>query len=154
MLHSLARWKFNLRGLFRIIWVGVRRRELVVAGTCELCGDCCRGLNLSVEGGWIRSKRAFEKLKKKYPEYEHFEVTDRAPGGALVFRCLLLDENGVCANYDARPKFCREYPEVDIYFMGGNMLPNCGFRYEAVPSFRKILENVEKADGNIEDSGQ
>ena len=131
------------------MWLFVRGREVVVSGRCNMCGRCCRGLNLTLgdRGGWIRSKHLFELAKKQHPAYERFEITGRTPTGILIFKCKMLDENNLCGDHENRPGYCRTYPTPDLYFMGGELLPGCGFRFEVVPRFNRILKQSVNTDG-------
>ena len=138
-MFPFSNLRYSTLGLARRAVLLVRRRELAVSGKCEMCGKCCTSLNFTLGAGWISSKRAFERLKKKYPEYERFEICGRAPGGAITFRCRMLGDDNLCSDHENRPAFCREYPTRDVYFMGGELLSNCGFRFEAVPSFKNML---------------
>lgn len=84
--------------------------------------------------------RAFEKLKRAHPEYERFVCVDRSPTGILIFNCGCLDENNLCGDYDNRPAFCRLYPSKKLYFMGGEFMKGCGYRFEVVPRFSRMLK--------------
>ncbi len=62
----------------------------------------------------------------------------------MKFRCEFISEEGFCADYDNRPDICRDYPESDLYFMGGELTAYCGFRFDIVPSFKRFLKREIK----------
>lgn len=142
MLSILNRTFQMLRGFARAAAARARGEQLAVTGKCVNCGRCCGRVSLMRGRSWIRSARAFEKLKMRRPEYRHFVVTGREVSGELVFKCLKLDENNLCSIYDGRPDFCRKYPSLDLHFMGGELTGGCGYRFETLPSFSKILRKA------------
>lgn len=146
MLSFLNRTFQTLRGFARAAAALARGEQLAVTGKCVNCGRCCGRVSLMRGRSWIRSARAFEKLKKRRPEYKHFVVTGRERTGELVFKCLKVDENNLCSIYESRPDFCRKYPSLDLHFMGAALFDGCGYRFETVPSFSKILRNAAAAE--------
>lgn len=139
-----------LQGQIRRLLLRLLRREPALSGGCRMCGQCCKMLNLSHRGKWIRTGRAFNEIKTLHPEeYERFEIVGRTAGGILTFRCRLQDENNLCSDHETRPGFCRDYPFAGLYFMGGKTLPGCGYRLEIVPSFNGMLkDSLKKAEEN------
>lgn len=85
-----------------------------LAFSCRGCGDCCRG-----PGGyvWVAEKEIpvlaealGEDLETFFGKYlrktwKGFALVDGPSGD-----CVLLDENGRCRAYAARPAQCRTYP--------------------------------------------
>ena len=127
----------------------LRRQDIIVEGSCKMCGECCKSLNFTSGGEWVHTVRQFEELKKKYPEYEIFEPVGRSTGGVLKFRCKMLGPDNLCTIHDDRPDFCRDYPEEDMFLMGGDVLACCGYSFKTVPSFKRILDEQMKK-GNEE----
>ena len=159
MLSTLNRTIQTLKALAQVGSARARGKHLVISGKCLNCGVCCTCVSLMHGNKWIRSSRTFETLKKKLPDYGYFVITGRARSGELTFRCLKLDENNLCSIYDSRPDFCAKYPTPDIHFMGGELLPGCGYRFETLPSFSRMLrkaaseEAEPKPPGNHNSSG-
>lgn len=49
--------------------------------------------------------------------------------GQAEFRCLNFDPaTRSCREYDLRPAFCRDHPEIDTWLARPSFLPACGFR--------------------------
>lgn len=99
-----------------------------IAGRCQQCGNCCKGIYLTLTPAqiksplftriairWISWLFDFILLKIDYEDY------------SLVFTCKHLTLAGKCANYAWRPNVCRNYPLID-YFKEPVFLPNCGFK--------------------------
>lgn len=116
-------------GAVRYAGAVLTHRRVEVAGSCLQCGRCCEGLCIQMDGGFIESMGHFEEVKERDGRYERFEVTGRDAAGSLIFRCTMLD-GGKCADYAGRLEFCRDYPTVNLYFLGLNLLPGCGYRFE------------------------
>lgn len=125
------------RGLFRRFRAMVLRREVQIVGQCRMCGSCCNGILLR-DGGWIKNKKGFKKLCKSDPGHERFTVTGKDDYGHLVFACTLQGSDGLCTCYEDRLPLCRNYPTKSLYYQGGWIGPDCGFRFKSV-SFRDIL---------------
>lgn len=116
-------------GAVRYAWAALTHRRVAVTGSCLRCGRCCERLCIQMDGGFVETLAHFEELKAGDARYERFEVTGRDTAGSLVFRCLMLD-GGKCADYPGRLEFCRDYPTVNLFFLGQNLLPGCGYRFE------------------------
>ncbi|MFA6450179.1 MAG: YkgJ family cysteine cluster protein [bacterium] len=136
--------RFTFFGLLRWLWLRASRKEVIVEGFCLQCGVCCRGLNLSRKSHWIRSKAEFARLAAELPEYKRFIHNGNTLTGLMKFDCNCLSKEGYCADYEGRPDFCRAYPEADLYFMGGEIPPYCGFKFAVVPSFGNMLRREMK----------
>ena len=134
--------RFTPKGLMKWLRLKLTGREMVVGGSCLMCGRCCRRLNLSYGDRWIRSEKDFNSLVEDFPEYKRFHIVDETPAGLLVFECDMLTQEGLCGDHDGRPDICREYPEPDLPFTGGELLDHCGYSFKEVPSFKKHLEKA------------
>ena len=128
------------------LWLKLRAtgKELQVAGACLRCGLCCRQLNLSYRDRWLRRIPDFHRMLEDHPEYSRFHITGKTGGGLLLFECEHITPEGLCGDHDGRPDICRNYPEKDLLFSGGELLPYCGYRFVEAPSFRKMLEKAAK----------
>ena len=118
----------TLLGAFRYLHALMKRGRIAVTGDCLQCGACCRSLSLQVDGGFIGSERHFEQICEQDGRYRRFTVSGADASGALLFNCRLLD-GGKCSDYANRFDFCRNYPTVNLYFLGRNLLPGCGFAF-------------------------
>lgn len=120
-----------LLGTFRHLHALVKRGRVAVTGHCLQCGDCCRGLSLQVDGGFIETEQQFARVCEEDERYRRFTVTGVDAFGTLLFRCRLLSGDR-CSDYVNRFDFCKNYPTVNLYFLGQNLLPGCGFSFSFV----------------------
>lgn len=130
---------FSLVGLFHFIVMKLRGRSILVEGSCRGCGSCCRRLSLEGRDGWLRSKSAFRKVVAHFPEYHRFEISGRDSQGFLLFTCRWLTDDGCCIDHEKRLPLCRNFPESSLLFCGGTLPPGCGYRFNSVIPFEKIL---------------
>lgn len=110
-----------------------------------MCGKCCRGISLYVNGRWMRSEKHFLKAKKYDPDLERFEILDKSDG-LLKFSCRCLTSDGTCGDYENRPQLCRNFPSPDIYYQDGQLPGGCGFRMSTELDFEKILDQARKTE--------
>jgi len=132
------------RGWFRRARALILRREVEIVGQCAMCGDCCHDILLQDGRTWLKSRRAFERLCKREPEYRRFAVTGRSASGHLVFSCSMQGEDGLCTSYDSRLPLCRNYPTRSLYYRGGWLQPDCGYSFKAT-TFRSLLGRRRRA---------
>ncbi|MCP5104290.1 MAG: hypothetical protein GY950_12960, partial [bacterium] len=63
--------------ILRRIWIKIRLfwnpTNVVIRGSCKICGTCCRRLILTDGEQIVQSEEAFETLKNQYPQYEIFK---------------------------------------------------------------------------------
>jgi Fe-S-cluster containining protein len=85
----------------------------------------------------------FEKLKKKNKDYQHFRVIEESDLG-LIFACSHLQPDKSCGIHEDRPDFCRKYPNEATMLMGGNLSPECSYRFEKRFSFEDKLSDAEQ----------
>lgn len=135
---------FTLAGLIQFIFLKIRRKVLVVRGSCNCCGNCCRAINLEGPKGWIKSEQYFQELLMKNHEFSRFSVVKKDQSGHLVFECKKLGENNMCTDYDQRPDVCRLFPDKRLPFCGGGLPDGCGYRFEEMKSFKHVLDNKLK----------
>lgn len=130
---------FTLQGLIQIVYLKMSKKDLVVRGECRLCGNCCRAINLEGPEGWIKSEKYFNKLLEKNSEFGRFSVLKRDSSGYLVFYCNKLGKDNLCTDYENRPSVCRDFPKKELSFCGGGLPTGCGYRFEEIKSFKKVL---------------
>ncbi|NDV26414.1 YkgJ family cysteine cluster protein [Desulfovibrio sp. JC010] len=118
------------------------RQAVVVRGSCNLCGSCCRSVCLSVGGRWLKSKRKFYKEIKKDTSLACFEISGKTEEGYLKFTCTRLNDNGTCSDYENRPKLCRSFPSPSIFMEFGQLPKGCGFRMSTEIDFEKVLDDA------------
>lgn len=145
-------------GLFRSFRTFVLGREVEIVGQCRMCGGCCNDILIKDRNRWLQRPRKFKQLCEREPAHERFEITGKDDFGNLVFRCSEQGEDGLCTCYEDRLPLCRSYPSKSIYYQGGWIGPECGFRFKSVkfrdvftrkkplrmPSFSKVLQQEIK----------
>jgi len=123
-----------------------------------MCGGCCRDIIIKNGDKWLKRPKDFDTLCENEPKHDRFEITGKDDFGHLVFRCTMRGEDGLCSCYEDRLSLCRSYPAKTIYYQGGWIGADCGFRYKSVkfrdvffrkkslriPSFSKVLEQEIK----------
>ena len=134
----------RLRGWFRRFRSFVLRSEVEIVGQCALCGGCCRDILIRDGRRWLTSRRRFEKLCRKEPEYARFTVTGEDDKGRLSFTCTLQGEDNFCTCYDSRLPLCRNYPSKSLYYQGGWLRTDCGFSFKA-KTFRDAWTHRRRA---------
>lgn len=118
-----------------------RRRAPVVLGGCNGCGKCCMHLTLVDRGRPIKRMEQFEQLVAREPEYRFFRPSDqRDDDGFIYFTCLLLGEDGLCTDYDNRPRICREYPDPSMFRFGAQLPSGCGYYREPERTFEQLYD--------------
>lgn len=117
-----------LRGFFWRCWLGVSKRKLIVEGSCNRCGECCRSLSIEGYNGWLKTESEFVSLTRMRPEYKRFIIVGKS-GGCLLFSCSQLREDGRCGDYENRPTLCREFPHHNLLIAGAKMPANCGYYF-------------------------
>ena len=135
---------YSLIGFFRYLLLKLQGKSILVTGSCRGCGTCCRSICLEGKGGWLRSGKEFEKVVVKFPEYNRFEIIGTDHQGFLLFSCTWCTPQGTCTNYENRLPLCYNFPESSLFFAGGKLPLNCGYRFSAVVPFEKILNQELK----------
>lgn len=111
----------------------------MVGGSCKACGACCRRLSLEGRSGWLRSVAELRRVRQNYPEYRRFKLIGRDEQGFLIFNCSWCSPEGYCDDYDNRLSLCRNFPEKSLKFCGGGLPHGCGYSFQFVEPFEKIL---------------
>ena len=115
-------------------------KHVRITGACKQTGNCCRNLILLNGKRPVRNMRDFERLKRRYPEYEMFSRrAEQSSDEMLRFTCSNLTEQHTCGIYESRPLMCRRYPSAAMVQAGGDLLPGCGYKIEPVESFDHLL---------------
>lgn len=131
---------FYIRDLFQPPQGGdVEYQYYVRTGDCNQCGQCCSGIALVHNQSAIQTVEEFDQLKKKYPDYRHFEPIEETQHG-IVFKCKNLGEDNACGIYDDRPLFCRKYPSEGTLLLGGQLAPECSYGFTKKIAFENILK--------------
>ena len=110
-----------------------KKEEIKIIGGCITCGKCCRNLILISKGKPVKSLSQFEKLVKKKPFYNHFNMVSKdKEHGYIYFSCDKLGSDNFCSDYENRPDICRNFPSKNMPKYKGKLLPECG--YKIIPS--------------------
>ena len=138
---------FTMWGFVKYITLKWRNKEILIGGSCHQCGACCRSLSLDDGNGWIRNKKDFEAVVEENPQYRCFEIIGKDNIEFLLFRCTLISVEGKCENYQKRFQFCRDFPDRNLPFCGGKLPTGCGYSFQSVVPFAKILkETIDNAN--------
>lgn len=120
----------------------VLKRKYIRSGSCNGCGACCEQIYVKTAKFVVRSKEHFEILQKKHRFYRDLENIGEDENG-LVFACKNLDPHTKkCKIHKFRAHICREYPREELFMMGGGLSDGCGFKFEPIEPFSKVLEKV------------
>lgn len=147
MLSERARWETKnnmlelpvliVKNIIETIELGriVKKVRYKLEGSCKKCGECCKVIH-AVN---IYTEEEFEKMCKHDKDYRALEVIGRNSVGKLVFKCNLLDENGLCKDYKNRFYMCKKYPFVNKYF-ARKLHDCCGYKIKPEKSFNDYLK--------------
>ncbi len=136
--------RYSLLGLIRYFRLRITGRELLVTGSCNSCGNCCRKINLEGHRGWLRREEDFAVMLQEYPEYERFRISGKDDMGFLQFSCSWLTDEGICRDHDSRLPLCRNFPDKTLHFCGGTVPPGCGYLINEVRPFSSYLAETRK----------
>jgi len=142
LIRNFYKSNYTLTGCCRRLKLKFVDKTVIIRGACRRCGRCCRKLCLDINGRWVSSANRFRKLVRDNPDYGRFHITGRNPFGCLEFVCDRLQPDGSCGDHDHRPDICRKYPERELYFTGGVLPPWCGYYFEEVPDFEKLIRTA------------
>ncbi|WP_319759343.1 YkgJ family cysteine cluster protein [Maridesulfovibrio sp.] len=119
-----------------------KRQTVVIRGSCQMCGQCCRGICISVGGKWLKRERAFVKAATEDTSLLRFKIFGKTEEGYLKFSCTSLNENGTCSDYENRPQLCRSFPAPSIFMQFGELPKGCGFRMSTEIDFEQVLKEA------------
>lgn len=140
---------YSFLGLIRYLRMRVMGKEVLVTGSCQYCGNCCRKINLEGEGGWLRSEKKFLAVLQDYPEYQRFVITGKDDQGFLQFSCTWLADTGLCRDHKNRLALCTNFPDKGLHFCGGALPPGCGYAINEVRPFSSYLADVDKKKAGL-----
>ncbi|SMF04893.1 YkgJ family cysteine cluster protein [Desulfovibrio gilichinskyi] len=132
----------NMASLFRLWRLKKRKQVVVIRGSCNMCGKCCREISLYVDSTWLRSEKQVRKASIKNPHLNFFKIIGKTEDGFLKFACTHLGEDGLCTDYENRPTLCRTFPSPSIFLQHGQLPEGCGFRMSTEIDFEKVLEDT------------
>ncbi len=120
----------------------------VLKGKCKRCGACCRNILFSIKDGYVKDEKLFYEMQKKYKYYRNYKISgilkDKKDfqNGALTFECKYISDKNLCKIYWFRPKFCRDYPNInpELIYNGVTMLDGCGFYFDVNKKFKSYLK--------------
>ncbi len=132
-------FKDNLR---RFFYGKILQKKYLRKGSCHGCGRCCQKIYVRHAKDVIKTEEEFEKLKTLHFFYGYLKVVDKDRTG-LIFECSKLDkETGKCTAYKTRPVLCRQYPQEEIFMMGGSITEHCGFSFEPIEKFDEVFKKI------------
>lgn len=132
---------YSLSGWLRYLVLRLTGKRLRLEGDCLMCGRCCQRISLEAGGRWLRTQREFEQVLADNPDYARFLPVGSDVQGFMLFTCSWYDrQKGICRDHGNRLSVCRNYPETELYFTGGEMHAGCGYRFRMVASFDEVLE--------------
>lgn len=118
-------------------------KKYIRTGSCHGCGRCCQKIYVRHARNVIKTENEFENLKTLHFFYSYLEVVGKDEVG-LVFECSKLNkETGKCTAYNKRPLLCRQYPQEEIFMMGGSITEDCGYRFEPIVKFDEVLNKIK-----------
>lgn len=132
--------KYSLQGWIRFFRLKITGKKVVVVGSCRMCGSCCRSICLEANGRWLRKEEEFYRVVKKHPEYSRFTVTGRDSQGFLLFSCSWFSSTGICKDHENRLPLCRNFPDMSLYFTGGEVPEACGYSFREITPFAVVLQ--------------
>ncbi len=119
-------------------------KKYIRKGKCNACGRCCQEIYVRHRHSIIKEEEEFYRLKKLHFFYSYLEIVAKNDTG-LVFKCTKLDEEkGICTAYKHRAIICRQYPQEEIFMMGGFVSEDCGFEFIPIESFAKVFNKINK----------
>jgi hypothetical protein len=137
-----------VRSLFekinKYILYNILGKKYIRQGKCKECGRCCQSIYVRHSRHVISDEEEFEKLKNQHFFYSYLKIVDKNETG-LVFECKKLDKTtGKCTAYKQRASICRNYPQEEVFMMGGTISAECGFNFTPIQSFEEVLKKVSK----------
>jgi Fe-S-cluster containining protein len=107
-----------------------------IEGECCKCGDCCRFM-YSLD---TYTEKEFMLMTKFYPKYKRFKVIGKDEHGNLILACKLIDETGLCPDYENRLEMCKDYPNLKRIKAGGRLYERCTYRLKPQNSFESYIK--------------
>ena len=139
---------YTLLGVTRKLLLKLRRKVVIVEGSCLQCGCCCKRINLEGRRGWMRHEKEFLAVLEQYPEYKRFKIDGKDLSGYLLFSCGSLSQSETCTDYENRPQLCKKFPAKELFFSGGQLPAGCGYHFRVIRSFAPFLKKAVRSFDN------
>jgi hypothetical protein len=121
-------------------------RKYIRTGKCKACGKCCESIYVRHTRHVIHDEQEFEKLKDQHFFYSYLKIVDKNETG-LVFECTKLDKvTRKCTAHASRAAICRNYPQEEVFMMGGTISEECGLKFTPIRSFEEILKKINNKE--------
>lgn len=121
------------------VYTKILRRKYYRSGACNCCGRCCEKIYVKHGRAVLDDVKLFEKLKLMHNFYDDLVCIDKDEIG-LVFSCKNLDiQTRRCKKHKSRAKICRDYPQEELFMMGGSMGEDCGYKFTPIVSFGEVM---------------
>ena len=118
-------------------------RKYIRTGQCKACGKCCQSIYVRHSSHIIGDIGEFERLIPQHFFYSYLKVIGKDETG-LIFECTKLNkEKGICTAYRNRALICRQYPQEEVFMMGGIISEECGFSFIPIKSFDEVFKKVK-----------
>ena len=131
--------------LRKFFYTKILRRKYYRSGQCNRCGSCCEKIYVKHgRGGVLKDEKLFERLKLLHNFYDDLECIGSDELG-LIFSCKNLDSVArMCKKHQSRAKICRDYPQEELFTLGGGMGENCGYKFTPIVSFDEVLSKLRR----------
>lgn len=94
-----------------------------VEGECIKCGNCCR----QIRAYGLKNEKELKLISFFIPLYKNFYITGYDENGDLILSCKHIQDNNLCAIYNKRPLFCKNFP-AKIIDKNVETIDGCGFK--------------------------
>ena len=142
-------WQFISKIVFKTNLL-IYPSNIKIIGKCNKCGQCCKTIMLysnvldtEKQAVFIKTEKEFLELQKTVPFYQNLHIVGSNSKGELSFECKYLKHNK-CTIYKTRPDFCKSYPSVKMFQLGGSLHKNCGFKIIARKKFNYFMNNFQR----------
>mgnify|MGYP003298459658 CR=1 FL=1 len=99
------------------------KMEYKISGKCLKCGKCCRYM-YSFD---TYTTTDFKIMQFLFPSYRRFYIKGKDEFGNFIFACKMVTPEGLCSDYEHRPRVCRKYPAKRIFY-DGKLHDGCGYK--------------------------
>jgi len=132
MFNALKKWLFYRPP----------KKIVVMNGSCQKCGGCCRNMNIFDAGRWVTKESHFKKMIAEKPEYARLHITGKNSNGTLNFKCSWLTPQNTCKDYENRLDFCKTFPNKLAISKEGILHKGCGYSIRVHSSFDSVLKKT------------
>lgn len=140
--NKLDKISINIKKIF---FSEVLGKKYIRTGKCKACGRCCQEIYVRHNSGIIKTEEEFKRLIPLHFFYSYLNVIGKTEDG-LIFECTKVDkEKGICTAYRHRALICRQYPQEEIFMMGGTITEECGFKFVPIKSFEEVFAKLKKS---------